>query len=311
MFKIVPFTENYKELWDSFVSGSKNGIFLFYRDYMDYHADRFKDFSLMFFEENKLIAILPANISGKTVISHEGLTFGGIISGNDMKTTKMLRLFQSVLHYFLESGIENFIYKPVPHIYHKTFADEDLYALFVNKAALLKRDVSSAINLENKIQFNKRRQRCLKKSKKFGLEIGRSFDYAGYMAIVEELLTTKYSQLPTHNHREIELLCSRFPDNIKLFSAFSDKTMVAGTLVYEFGDVIHTQYLASSAHGKEMSALDAVLDYLINEYYAAKKYFEFGKSTLNHLDFLNTGVLNQKEEFGARAICLDTYCLTV
>ena len=36
-----------KPLWDGFVALSKNATFLHYRDYMDYHSDRFSDFSLM------------------------------------------------------------------------------------------------------------------------------------------------------------------------------------------------------------------------------------------------------------------------
>ena len=34
-----------RELWDQFIRESKNGTFLFMRDYMDYHQDRFVDFS--------------------------------------------------------------------------------------------------------------------------------------------------------------------------------------------------------------------------------------------------------------------------
>ena len=33
--------------WDAFVRASKNGNFLFLRDYMEYHRDRFEDASLV------------------------------------------------------------------------------------------------------------------------------------------------------------------------------------------------------------------------------------------------------------------------
>ena len=74
-------TENYKaekkQVWDEFIDNSKNGTFMLKRDYMDYHADRFKDFSLMFYEDDKLIAVMPASLHGNEVRSHGGLTYGG------------------------------------------------------------------------------------------------------------------------------------------------------------------------------------------------------------------------------------------
>ena len=45
---VVRYTSDQKIVWDSFVAASRNGTFLFMRDYMDYHADRFTDYSLMF-----------------------------------------------------------------------------------------------------------------------------------------------------------------------------------------------------------------------------------------------------------------------
>ena len=82
--RIELYKDNYKCLWDSFVDNSKNGTFLHKRDYMEYHKDRFEDFSLMVFDESdseimQLIALLPANIVDDTVYSHRGLTYGALI----------------------------------------------------------------------------------------------------------------------------------------------------------------------------------------------------------------------------------------
>ena len=46
---------------------------------MDYHNDRFKDHSLMVFKDDKLIALLPANIVDFNLRSHQGLTYGGFL----------------------------------------------------------------------------------------------------------------------------------------------------------------------------------------------------------------------------------------
>ena len=91
MIKIIHYTDKYKSLWDEFVQKSKNGIFMFFRDYMDYHSYRFEDKSLLFFENNKLIALLPANRNQEDLVSHGGLTFGGIVADDGMTVAGMLK----------------------------------------------------------------------------------------------------------------------------------------------------------------------------------------------------------------------------
>ena len=75
MISIQRYTPEHKRLWDEFVAKSKNATFLHFRDYMDYHADRFTDHSLMAFDaKGNVLALLPANIDGDTLHSHQGLT---------------------------------------------------------------------------------------------------------------------------------------------------------------------------------------------------------------------------------------------
>ena len=43
---------------------------------MEYHSDRFQDFSLIIYnDKGNIMALLPASIDGDTVMSHGGLTF--------------------------------------------------------------------------------------------------------------------------------------------------------------------------------------------------------------------------------------------
>ena len=96
----ILYNQELKNEWDKFVDNSKNGTFMLKRDYMDYHSDRFQDFSLMFYEDNKLIAVMPASVHGDEVRSHGGLTYGGIISNRKMTSPKMLEVFDSQLAQF-------------------------------------------------------------------------------------------------------------------------------------------------------------------------------------------------------------------
>ena len=85
MFEIKKYSPADRTAWDQFVKTSKNGTFLFERAYMDYHSDRFTDFSLLIFRKGRLYALLPANRVADTLHSHQGLTYGGFVM-NDRAT---------------------------------------------------------------------------------------------------------------------------------------------------------------------------------------------------------------------------------
>ena len=312
MIRIQRYNAVLKQVWNDFIQTSKNGYFLFCRDYMDYHSDRYHDYSLLFYnEDNKLLAVMPANIKDDHVHSHGGLTYGGIISDTSMKAAIMIELFENLLRFLKEEKIKKLLYKAIPYIYHKFPSDEDLYAIFVNNGKLIRRDASSAIFLFNKIKVSQLRLRGIKKARKGNLIVKASNDFASFFEIVQQVLWNKYKLKPVHTHQEIELLSNKFPHNIKLFAAFNGDKMLAGVLVFETEFVAHCQYMVNSAEGKGLGALDMVIDHLINEYSGKKRYFSFGVSTENNGTFLNEGLINQKETFGARTIVHDFYELAI
>jgi hypothetical protein len=306
--RIVRYTANQKPVWDKFIAQAKNGLFLFHRDYMDYHADRFTDHSLMFFNQDEtLLALMPATVKDGTLSSHAGLTFGGIVSDTRMKTQLMLEIFDALIPYLKTAGTERLVYKAIPHIYHRIPAEEDLYALFRHKARLVRRDVSSTIDMQEKLPFSKGRKYEIKQAQKLGLEVRQSNDFQKFMPIEEQLLRDKHDQKPVHTAAELDLLASRFPLNIKLFAAYRQGEMLAGVIVYESHNVAHAQYIAASDEGKRSGALDLILGYLINDHYSGKKYFDFGISTENDGYELNAGLIENKQSFGGRAIVYDFY----
>ncbi|HKO63223.1 MAG TPA: GNAT family N-acetyltransferase [Pyrinomonadaceae bacterium] len=292
--------------WDKFVDQSKNGVFLFRRDYLEYHADRFPDHSLMFYDGDELLALMPATLSSGVLSSHAGLTFGGMVSNNNMKVGPMLEVFAELVEYVTGQGISRLIYKSVPHIYHRLPAEEDLYALFVNRARLVRRDVSSTVDMKQRLEFSKGRRYALKQAQKHGVNVARSFDFKTFMSIEEQLLVTKYDAKPVHSTAEIEMLAARFPDNIKLFAAHDEETMVAGVIIYESAQVAHTQYVGATETGKKIGALDLIIRYLLDDYYREKKYFDFGTS-IEPGGLLNAGLIENKQGFGGRAVVYDFY----
>jgi hypothetical protein len=277
---------------------------------MEYHSDRFEDHSLIFLKNNKPVALLPANCSDDVLFSHAGLTFGGIITNRKMKTSLMLQIFDSFKEYLKEGGFKKLLYKAIPHIYHSYPSEEDLYALFINNATLIKREVSSTIEMAHKMPYSRNMRRNIKKVQDNRLNVKRSYDFSTFMLLKEEQLFKKYGLTPTHTALEMEYLAGKFPDNIKLFAAEQNETMIGGVVIYENKNVIHAQYQEANELGMDLHVPSLLFDKLINQY-SEKKYFDFGISTENNGFYLNEGLIDFKERFGARSTVYDSYELNL
>ena len=312
VIEVVPYNNSMKEEWNAFVKDSKNGTFLFQRGYMDYHADRFVDCSLMFYKKGELVAVLPANYKKeeRRVYSHGGLTYGGFVLSERISVADTMQVMSCAMEWMkLTLDAKEWIYKPVPHIYHRIPAEEDLYALFRQEATLVARGVSAAIAQDNSLPMQELRRRGAKKAANNGINYEESDELPAFFDILEEVLASRHDCKPVHTIEEMRRLKSLFPNNIRLFVAKADDRIIAGTLVYETPQVSHAQYIAASKEGREIGALDGLFCHLINEVFAEKKYFDFGISTEQGGRYLNEGLAFQKEGFGARAVVYDTYSI--
>ena len=305
--EIQQYTPAHKAAWDEFVAGSKNGTFLFYRDYLEYHGHQFTDYSLLFYRKGKLVALLPANREDQTIYSHGGLTYGGILTKRTTKIRAVLSLFDHLSAYLKHQEVNRLVYKAIPYIYHQVPAQEDLYALFRHGASLFRRDVSSTIDLNKKFFYSRNRTGNLKKAAQTGTIISQSTDFSGFMALLKAVLQEKYQTVPTHTVAEIIGLAKSFPGNITLYVARQGEQVIAGTIIYESEQVAHAQYIAASETGKEAGALELLMDFLIQKYAGKKQYFDFGISTEKMGRILNEGLIESKERYGARAVVYDSY----
>lgn len=319
MITVTRYTPQNHQTWNEFVKQSRQGTFLFDRNYMDYHQDRFHDHSLMIYYKDKLYALLPANevvsasnneIPQKELVSHQGLTYGGLLTCNKMTAELTCETFEAIGNYLKQEGFSKLTYKAIPWIYHKIPSEEDLYALIhVGKASLSAREISTTILLQNKLRFSEQRRRGVNKAKKNSLIIRQSSqeDVFAFWNILNNNLQQKYHTRPVHSNEELQLLMSRFPENIIGYSVLKDEEVIAGTIIFITPQVIHTQYIGASEKGKEEGALDLLFDYLINQKKWNTPYFDFGKSTEDRGNYLNTNLIHQKEGFGGRGVAYDTY----
>lgn len=313
MIRIEKYKKENREDWDSFVQSSKNGTFLIKRDFLEYHAHRFTDASLLIYRENKLIALFPANIADNIVYSHQGLTYGGLIMGIKTTTVIVLDIFQTLLQYWKKGGIKKVIYKTIPYIYHNQPSDEDRYALFRIGAELLKREISSSVYMQNRIKYSELRRRSIKKAQNNNLKVKEeTADFSRFWDVLHLNLKDRHQANPVHSIEEITDLKSKFPKEIRLFCSYNDENdILGGMLVFEMKNIVHVQYISSSPVGRTMGAIDIVLDYLYQVVYKDMTYFDFGVSTEDGGRFLNEGLIGQKEGFGGRGVVYDTYQIDI
>lgn len=308
MLEVVRFTGRKANEWNEFVAGAKNATFLFNRSYMDYHADRFTDYSLMIYDGHRLSAVLPANRVGHTFYSHQGLTYGGLVLDSKATAEKVCDMFDAVNSFLMNDSIKTAVYKAFPSVYSVLPSEEPLYALTTCcHARLISRDVSSVVRLDRRVGFSELRRRGVKKALKNGVTINFTDDLQAFWLILEENLNSKYHARPVHTLQEIQLLKSRFPENIALCAAFEGEVMLGGTLLYMTPQVVKTQYISATERGKELGALDLLFKTLIDDSSFSQLYFDMGTSALEHSNELRRPLIFQKEGFGARAVCCDTY----
>ena len=308
MFEVRRYTTDKANEWNRFVAASKNGTFLFERQFMDYHADRFTDCSLMFYRDNALYALLPANVKDDVLTSHGGLTYGGLVMSSRCSAKGVQEVFAAMNTYLSDMGVRRVVYKAIPWIYHQLPAEEDLYALTsISHATLIIRDISSAVIGDRPVKFSESRKSGLRKALRMGLTVRESEDFATFWQILNANLTAKYGVRPVHSVSELELLHGHFPQGIRLYMVYDGETPLGGTLLFLTPQVLHTQYISATAEGKAHGAIDLLFNHLINEVYTDYRYIDFGKSTVSDSADLNEQLIFQKEGFGARAVCYDTY----
>jgi hypothetical protein len=307
-YSVKQYQESDYGSWNTFVGQAKNATFLFHRDFMEYHKSRFEDFSLMVFDGEKLIAILPANRAGEIVYSHQGLTYGGLVYKENLKLASVIQIFKAVLFYLNENEITKIQLKTIPSIYHKKPAEELNYVLFLAEAQLIRRDTLAVIDLSKPFQFSKIRKRGIQKGLSNDLIIKEENNFESFWnQILIPNLESRHNAEPVHTLEEIQLLKRDFSTNIRQFNVYFNEQIVAGTTIFESENVAHCQYISKYEEQENLGSLDFLYDYLISNVFAHKRFFDFGISNENQGKILNNGLSYWKESFGANIIAHDFY----
>jgi hypothetical protein len=303
------------EEWDRLVRDSVNGTFLHTRRYLDYHGDRFLDRSLVV-RTPDLVAVLPAaqdRTDSTKVVSHPGLSYGGLISDGSLRGTRMIEILTAVAKHYQMLGFLAFQYKAVPQIYLRKPADDDLYALFRLGARLIRRDLSATIELASGIELRGDRRRNSRVAQRRGAEVRHGVDRLHELwAVLVETLARRHGAVPVHSLEEMTDLIERFPDHISVETIVIDDRVVAGTVHYRTDRVLHCQYSATSLQGAKTYALDlAFTDAISRCKDSGIPFYDFGICTESAGQVLNESLYDFKTSFGARGTVCDFYELSL
>jgi hypothetical protein len=309
-YKVKQYQSNHYEEWNTFVANAKNATFLFHRDFMEYHKDRFEDYSLMVFDDkDSLVAVLPAHKIESALYSHQGLTYGGLVLSSKIILPEVILIVKTIL-VFLNKNLMNKLHlKIIPSIYNAIPSDEMEYICFLLDAKLNRRDALAVLEISNQVAVSRVRKRGIEKGKTNGLVVKEENDFTSFWnELLIPNLKERYNAHPVHSLTEISYLKSKFPNQIKQYNVYQNDKIVGGVTVFETDNVIHPQYISGNkAFNNELGGLDFLYHHLINVVYINEKYFDFGISNESQGKQVNKSLHYWKESFGARTIVQNFY----
>lgn len=314
--KLLDFRAEQGRRWDEFLSRTAQGVFLHSRQFLTYHGSRFKDVSLMVENESgQLRAVFPAAEASDdplSVVSHPGLTYGGLLHDSSCGADEVMEMAQAVCAAYRERGYRDLVYKAVPAHLHRWMVHCDLYAVWRVGGVLMRRDLWNVIDLTQPRQMSDKHRRNYQTAAKAGLYAERlaAEKYGEFYSVLSESLRDRHDTAPVHSSEEMVELQGRFPETIHLHGCYvPGGELVAGVWAFKFGAAgWHTQYIATTARGRKLCATDFVVEDLVRLAEAeGVRTFSFGSSTDNAGTRLNAGLFAFKSGFGGGAVVHDFY----
>jgi hypothetical protein len=305
---VEPYTESQAAAWDDVVDRAANGTLLHTRRYLGYHGDRFADRSLVVLDDGRPVAVLPAALDpddGGCVVSHPGVTYGGLVHLPAFRGASVLNALKACLAQWQADRV---LYKAVPHVFHRAPAQDDLWALYLLGARRIRCDLSWAIDLGSPMTWTGNRRRSAAKAAAL---VELRDDPQGldeFWDVLTETLTGRHGVAPVHTAAEMRELMTRCPGDIRVHVARQDGAVVAGSVIYVAGTAWHSQYLAASAAGRAVGALDAVIAFGVEAARTAgARWYDFGISNVDNGRTLNEGLYFHKASFGGGSVVHEFY----
>ncbi len=297
--EIVKYQSHLQKIWDDFIPKTSRGTFLHLRRYLDYHANRFEDYSLMFFNGAKLIGVLPAHRKNDQIFSHNGLTYGDFLIDTNIFIDKKIELVKQALLFLKKKGFKTLDIKTVPEIFHRQ-TDQSNEFIFNALGGNIQMLMPFFAFENSNYSPNRNRKRSIRKALNFELKIYQNNKLIDdFWILVHQNLKNRYQAQPVHTIEEIRLLMQRFPEKILLFGLCKEQELSSGALVYLFDGTLHFQYVHSTLQKDSRNAVDFLIDQIFSQYQDKYRYFSLGSSQVAP-DQLNKSLVYWKESFGSK-----------
>lgn len=268
---------------------------------MGYHSDRFDDFSLIVRKDNEIVAVLPANRRTNYLISHQGLTYGGLITRKNLDIESVTAVVNVVLTFLKGIGFEFMEIRELPSFYQCDLYHYVLTELMDNTANIIGANKVLAIDYSRPLSIHKTKLKHYRKNKNKGFEIKEEDNFGEFWnQVLVPRLNERHNTKPVHTLQEISLLKSRFNNHIKQFNIYLKDEILAGITIFDKGHIVKSQYGATTALGEKERALEYLFINLIHKYKAEGKSF-FSMGTVMDESFpdgYNIGLMRQKIELG-------------
>ncbi|MBU0529966.1 GNAT family N-acetyltransferase [bacterium] len=317
MLEIKKYITEQLDLWEKIVKNANNGTLFHTRKFLSYHPPgRFIDHSLIIYKKDKPYILFPAaerEINGKRfLVSHPGTSYGSFVVPAELPFADSYKIVESLIKYAKSHKFNGIRLTPPPTIYNRRLSNYIDFALLQHGFTYHKREISSILFLENKVEqnlekFKASHQRAVRKAIKEGVEIRESDQLEEFYQILKNNLKIRHNVTPTHTLDELLKLKELFPNEIKLFGAFLNNKMVAGVVNFTCTkDVVLAFYISHDEKYQETRALNllfySIFDWAIKN---ELKVFDFGIFTVN--EDPNFGLARFKENFGASGMFRDTF----
>ena len=299
MIFIKRYTPDLKNAWNDFVSQCFNASFMHQRGFMEYHSDRFEDFSLMVYDDQDLLACIPAHNSDKDFRSHRGLTYGGLLVKSYF-AEQIDRYLDALIIYLKQKGFQKAEFNLPPLGYGGTFIELE-NQLKDSGFTIYRSLCSMGMNLQDELKISGKKSAGYRNGAFDAFKYVQSDDLELFWDdILIPSLKARHGSKPVHSLEEISLLKSRFPANIVLKAVYCENEMIAGSLFFIDQNVIKSQYAASNQKGFEMRAMDFLNQEAIKEFKNKNyRFFDFGTTQLTD-GSINKGLKRYKSELGAK-----------
>lgn len=301
------YTEAFRDQWDDLVEASPTGTIQQTRRFLDYHGERFDDFSLVVTEQRsgrpRTIAVLPlARTSADRAVSHPGAAHGGLVARTPLGIERTVAALESIESFLVRIGLTSIQYRPSPATFHSVTCEDDTAALALLGASVCSRVPNTVVDTRVTELGRERNRRFARRA---GCTSSETQDSTGIHILLCETLDRRHRVRPVHTNEQLLDLKKRFPHDVRFFETYHEEKLVAGVITFQLNRATHIQYMCSSPEGFIVRALDNTIELVAQEMPAHSCYLSLGISTSPDGLELNPGLARFKEKFGGTTHCID------